>query len=134
MTPARPRDQSAIKRHNIERLLSTLEHCQPVSRTELAHLTEMSSASVTRFVSALTALGLVKEVSTTPLSPKGQSPTSRSSSGESIAIIGFVQLSPSSSLEATTHLPKGQTWRRRKPDAPTSSLPSFMRTTVGHAK
>ena len=65
MKPTRTLDQSYIKRHNIERLLITLEQCQPVSRTELARLTEMSSASVTRFVSALTALGLVKEVSVT---------------------------------------------------------------------
>ena len=65
-------DQTYIKKHNIERLLSTLEHCQPVSRTELAHLTEMSSASVTRFVSALTALGLVKEVSTTDSAGRGR--------------------------------------------------------------
>ena len=56
-------DQNYIKRHNIERLLSALEHFQPVSRTQLAQLTEMSSASVTRIVGALTALGLVREVS-----------------------------------------------------------------------
>ena len=65
-------DQSYIKRHNIERLLSTLERCQPVSRTELARLTEMSSASVTRFVSALSALGLVKEVSVTDSAGRGR--------------------------------------------------------------
>ena len=36
MRPLRTLDQAYIKRHNIERLLSTLERCQPVSRTELA--------------------------------------------------------------------------------------------------
>ena len=36
MKQLRTLDQSYIKRHNIERLLSTLERCQPVSRTELA--------------------------------------------------------------------------------------------------
>lgn len=72
MKPARTLDQSYIKRHNIERLLATLERCQPVSRTELARLTEMSSASVTRFVSALSALGLVKEVSVTDSAGRGR--------------------------------------------------------------
>ncbi len=63
MRQLRTLDQAYIKRHNIERMITTLERCQPVSRTELARLTEMSSASVTRFVTALNALGLVKEVS-----------------------------------------------------------------------
>ena len=72
MKPTRTLDQSYIKRHNIERLLITLEQCQPVSRTELARLTEMSSASVTRFVSALGALGLVKEVSVTDSAGRGR--------------------------------------------------------------
>ena len=72
MKPLRTLDQSYIKRHNIERLLATLERCQPVSRTELARLTEMSSASVTRFVSALSALGLVKEVSVMDSAGRGR--------------------------------------------------------------
>ena len=72
MKAMRPLDQAYIKRHNIESLLSTLERCQPVSRTELARLTEMSSASVTRFVSALTSLGLVKEVSLTDSAGRGR--------------------------------------------------------------
>ena len=72
MKAIRPLDQAYIKRHNIESLLSTLERCQPVSRTELAHLTEMSSASVTRFVSALTSLGLVREVSLTDSTGRGR--------------------------------------------------------------
>lgn len=72
MRTTRPLDQAYIKQHNIESLLSTLERCQPVSRTELAHLTEMSSASVTRFISALSALGLVKEVSHTDSAGRGR--------------------------------------------------------------
>lgn len=72
MKQQRTLDQAFIKRHNIERLLSALERCQPVSRTELARLTEMSSASVTRFVSALSALGLVKEVSVTDSAGRGR--------------------------------------------------------------
>lgn len=72
MKAMQPLDQAYIKRHNIESLLSTLERCQPVSRTELARLTEMSSASVTRFVSALTSLGLVKEVSLTDSAGRGR--------------------------------------------------------------
>lgn len=72
MKSLRALDQAYIKMHNLERLLSTLERCQPVSRTELARLTEMSSASVTRFVGALTGLGLVKEVSVTDSAGRGR--------------------------------------------------------------
>ena len=72
MNNTQPVDQAYIKQHNIESLLLTLERCQPVSRTELARLTEMSSASVTRFVSALSGLGLVKEVSLTDSAGRGR--------------------------------------------------------------
>ena len=65
-------DQAYIKKRNLERLMSTLERCQPVSRTELAHRTQMSSASITRFISALSELGLVKEVSVTDGSGRGR--------------------------------------------------------------
>ena len=72
MKQLRTLDQAYIKRHNIERMITTLERCQPVSRTELARLTEMSSASVTRFVTALNALGLVKEVSVMDSAGRGR--------------------------------------------------------------
>ena len=72
MLTSRPLDQAYIKRHNIESLLSMLERCQPVSRSELAKLTEMSSASVTRFISALTSLGLVTETSINDSSGRGR--------------------------------------------------------------
>ena len=72
MKATRTLDQAYIKRHNIESLLTMLERRQPVTRTELARLTEMSSASVTRFVSALTSLGLVKEVSLTDTAGRGR--------------------------------------------------------------
>ena len=72
MKQLRTLDQAYIKRHNIERMITMLERCQPVSRTELARLTEMSSASVTRFVTALNALGLVKEVSVMDSAGRGR--------------------------------------------------------------
>lgn len=72
MMTSRPLDQAYIKRHNIESLLSMLERCQPVSRSELAKLTEMSSASVTRFISALTSLGLVNETSVNDATGRGR--------------------------------------------------------------
>ena len=72
MLTSRPLDQAYIKRHNIESLLSMLERCQPVSRSELAKLTEMSSASVTRFISALTTLGLVTETSANDSTGRGR--------------------------------------------------------------
>ncbi len=72
MQSSRPLDQAYIKRHNIESLLSMLERCQPVSRSELAKLTEMSSASVTRFISALTSVGLVYETSASDSSGRGR--------------------------------------------------------------
>ena len=65
-------DQAFIKRHNIERLLFALERCQPVTRTDLARITEMSSASVTRIVGALSARGLVREVSLTGTAGRGR--------------------------------------------------------------
>lgn len=72
MISVQPLDQAYIKRHNIESLLSMLERCQPVSRTELAKLTEMSSASVTRFTGALTSLGLVNETSASDSAGRGR--------------------------------------------------------------
>ncbi len=72
MISLRPLDQAYIKRHNIESLLSMLERCQPVSRTKLAQLTEMSSASVTRFIGALTALGLVNETAASDAAGRGR--------------------------------------------------------------
>ena len=72
MLTSRPLDQAYIKRHNIESLLSMLERSQPVSRSELAKLTEMSSASVTRFISALTSLGLVNETAAADTTGRGR--------------------------------------------------------------
>lgn len=88
MKPMRPLDQAYIKRHNIERLLSTLERCQPVSRTELAHLTEMSSASVTRFVGALSSLGLVKEVSQIDSTGRGRKAISLETAPDGMYTLG----------------------------------------------
>lgn len=65
-------DQAYVKRYNIERLLNALLRCQPVTRTELAGITEMSSASVTRIVGALCARGLVREVSLTGSAGRGR--------------------------------------------------------------
>lgn len=55
------RDQSYIKYRNIQTVLTLLAENQPISRTAIAHLTEMSPTSITRIVGALIALGLVDE-------------------------------------------------------------------------
>ena len=88
MINVRPLDQAYIKRHNIESLLSMLERCQPVSRTELAKLTEMSSASITRFTSALTTLGLVTETSASDTAGRGRKAVNLSTSPEGMYTLG----------------------------------------------
>ena len=88
MSLAQTIDQSYIKRYNIERLLIMLEHCQPVARTDLARITEMSSASVTRIVSALTTLGLVREVSVTNTTGRGRKAINLSTVPEGMYTLG----------------------------------------------
>ena len=88
MKNARALDQAYIRRHNIERLLATLERCQPVSRTELARLTELSSASVTRIVGALTSLGLVKEVSLTGSGGRGRKAVNLRTTADGLYTLG----------------------------------------------
>lgn len=55
------RDQSYIKYRNMRSVLALLTERQPISRSQIARLTEMSPTSVTRIVGALLALGLVDE-------------------------------------------------------------------------
>ena len=81
-------DQSYLKRYNIERMLTVLERCQPVSRTDLARITEMSSASVTRIVNALTTLGLVREVSVTSATGRGRKAINLSTVPEGMFTLG----------------------------------------------
>ena len=81
-------DQASIKRHNTERLLSALERFQPVSRTRLAQLTDMSSASVTRIVGALSALGLVREVSLTEGAGRGRKAVNLHTTPDGIYTLG----------------------------------------------
>lgn len=65
-------DQAYIKRHNIQRVLSVLDECHSLSRTELARITEMSATSITRIVGALLSLGLVKEVAIASSAGRGR--------------------------------------------------------------
>ena len=88
MISLRPLDQAYIKRHNIESLLSMLERCQPVSRSRLAQLTEMSSASVTRFTGALTALGLVNETSVCDAAGRGRRAVNLSTAPDGMYTLG----------------------------------------------
>ena len=92
MISVQPLDQAYIKRHNIESLLSMLERCQPVSRSELAKLTEMSSASVTRFTGALTSLGLVNETSASDSTGRAASQTRHRSVSSSLIWLQFGQI------------------------------------------
>ena len=53
--------QTFIRQYNIQRVLSALELCQPLTRADIARMTDMSLASVTRIIGALNSLGLVEE-------------------------------------------------------------------------
>lgn len=58
------RDQAYIKYRNIQSVLTLLTEHQPISRTEISRLTEMSPTSITRIINALISLGLVDETAT----------------------------------------------------------------------
>lgn len=55
------RDQAYIKYRNIQSVLTLLTEHQPISRTELARLAEMSPTSITRIIGILLSLNLVEE-------------------------------------------------------------------------
>ncbi len=72
MTAGKTYDQAYIKRHNIQRVLNVLDESHSLSRTDLAQITEMSATSITRIVSALLTLGLVKEVAIASSAGRGR--------------------------------------------------------------
>jgi predicted NBD/HSP70 family sugar kinase len=72
MTVGKTYDQAYIKLHNIQRVLSVLDGCHSLSRTDLAQITEMSATSITRIVASLISLGLVKEVAIAASAGRGR--------------------------------------------------------------
>ena len=66
------RNQSYVKHYNIQTVLHVLEDHQPVSRTEMVRLTEMSPTSITRIINALINLGLIYETDSVPKSSRGR--------------------------------------------------------------
>ena len=82
-------DQSYIKQHNIQRVLSILELCQPLTRTEIARITEMSPTSITRIIGALLSLGLVDEVSTSSVAGRGRKAVNLRTRADGIYTLGF---------------------------------------------
>ena len=82
-------DQAYIKQHNIQRVLSVLEHFQPLSRTDLAHITAMSPTSVTRIVGALLSLGLVDETSVSSAGGRGRRAVNLKTRPDGIYTLGF---------------------------------------------
>ena len=82
-------DQSYIKQHNIQRVLSILELCQPLTRTEIARITEMSPTSITRIIGALLSLGLVDEVSTSSVAGRGRRAVNLHTRADGIYTLGF---------------------------------------------
>lgn len=82
-------DQAYIKQHNIQRVLSILELCQPLTRTEIARVTEMSPTSITRIVGALLSLGLVDEVSTSNVAGRGRKAVNLRTRADGIYTLGF---------------------------------------------
>ena len=61
--------QAFIRQYNIQRVVSMLETCQTLTRTDIARIADISPASVTRIVGALNALGLIEEVSSAATGP-----------------------------------------------------------------
>lgn len=66
------RNQSYVKHYNIQTVLRVLEEYQPVSRTEIVRLTEMSPTSITRIINALINLGLIYETDSVPKTSRGR--------------------------------------------------------------
>ena len=66
------RNQSYVKHYNIQTVLHVLEDHQPMSRTEMVRLTEMSPTSITRIINALINLGLIYETDSVPKSSRGR--------------------------------------------------------------
>ena len=89
MSGTRRLNRAALRRRRTERFLSTLWHSQPISRIELAALTGVSPASVTRFVNALTALGLVRELSAVGGSGRGRRAVSLHTFADGVYALGF---------------------------------------------
>ena len=89
MRGAQKRFQASSRRQRAERFLSILENNQPISRIELAALTGMSPASVTRLVNVLLAMGLVREISVTDAIGRGRRPVNLQTSGEAVYALGF---------------------------------------------
>lgn len=81
--------QASLRRQRTERFLYILENNQPISRIELATLTGMSPASVTRLVNVLMSLGLVREISVTDTTGRGRRPVNLQTSPEAIYALGF---------------------------------------------
>jgi len=71
----RVRDQSYIKQYNIQTVLALLKKCQPISRTEIAHISCMSPTSITRIVTALLNQGLIYETTGDPRTGRGRKAT-----------------------------------------------------------
>ncbi len=70
--PVKVRNQSYVKHYNIQAVLRVLEEHQPVSRTEIVRLTQMSPTSITRIINALINLGLIYETDAVPSSNRGR--------------------------------------------------------------
>ena len=66
------RNQTYVKHCNIQTVLHILEEHQPVSRTEMVRLTEMSPTSITRIINALINLGLIYETNSRPKNSRGR--------------------------------------------------------------
>lgn len=70
--PVKVRNQSYVKHYNIQAVLRVLEEYQPVSRTDIVRLTQMSPTSITRIIGALIRLGLIYETEAVPRPSRGR--------------------------------------------------------------
>lgn len=84
------RDQSYIKFRNIQTVLTLLSEHQPISRTEIAAMTEMSPTSITRIIGALLSLSLVEEARSESSGKRGRKALNLVTRAEGIRTAGIL--------------------------------------------
>jgi glucokinase-like ROK family protein len=68
----RGRTITDVKEHNLHATLSTLLRCGPTSRVDMAHLTGLSSTTITNLVALLLEQGVVEEAGKEPAGSEGR--------------------------------------------------------------
>lgn len=82
-------DQAFVRQYNIEHILTILQRYQPITRTDIAKLTEISPTSITRMTGTLMALGLVEEVSVSNSQGRGRRAVNLHTCHDGVYTLGF---------------------------------------------